>query len=91
MSRATNITTATTTLLKSGGGFLRKLIINKPVASATIGVFDGLTAVGPIGTVTFPATLLTDPPYSVEYNNVRFSNGLCIVTSHSTDITVIWD
>lgn len=82
-----NITTATTTTVKSGAGFLHRIQINKSVASATITIYDSLTATGTkIGTLTFGASLLTDFP-TAELD-VAFSIGLTIVTSGATDITV---
>lgn len=85
-----NITTATTTLVKSGAGTLKRIILNKGVASATITVHDALTATTPvIGTTTLAGTLLNDAGRSIEYD-CGFTVGLTIVTSQATDITVIY-
>ena len=89
-NRATTITSATTTLVKSGGGKLARIIINKPLVGAVISIYDGLSAVNAIGIVTFPATLLGDGPRTIDYGDVHFQVGLCIVTSAATDLTVVW-
>ena len=83
-----NITSATTTTVKTGAGFFHALIINKGVAAATITVYDNTAGSGTkIATITFGAALLSDPPDSTIYN-VSFSTGLTIVTSGATDLTV---
>lgn len=82
-----NITTGTTTSVKSGAGFLHALVINKPVASATITMYDNTAASGTkIGTIALPATLTFDTD-SLIYD-VTFATGLTIVTSGATDLTV---
>lgn len=86
----TNITTATTTTVKSGSGFFKALIVNKGVATATITIYDNTAGSGTkIGTITFGAALLSDPGSTVEYC-CKFSTGLTIVTSGATDLTVIY-
>lgn len=85
-----NITTATTTQVASGSGELGRVIVNKPVASAVIAIHDGLSAAGDlIGTITLPATLLSDGPVCVDYG-VAFGVGLCIVTTGAPDVTVCY-
>jgi hypothetical protein len=81
-----NITTATTTLIKTGAGFLHSITINGSTASGVIEVDDALTHTTPIiGTLTmttspFPITLIYD---------VEFTTGLSITTSvEATDLTV---
>lgn len=82
-----NITAATTTTVKAGSGFLHLIAINKPVASATITIFDSLTGSGTkIATITLPAALVDDVN-ELEYD-VIFNTGLTIVTSAGTDLTV---
>ena len=87
----TNITSATTTLIKTGAGLLHAIIVNTPVASGVIEFDDALTHTTPkIGTITFPGTLLSDGPISVIYD-VTFNTGLSITTTTSgQDITVVW-
>lgn len=85
----TNITTATTTTVKSGVGALVAIVVNKAVASSTITIYDNTAASGTkIGTITHPASL-TANQYSLPFF-CRFANGLTIVTSSTDDITVIW-
>lgn len=86
-----NITLAapTTTTVKSGAGFLHAITINKPVASSVITIYDNTAGSGTvIGTITLPATLLAQGPYTAIYD-VAFGTGLTIVTATgASDITV---
>jgi hypothetical protein len=85
-----NITTATTTTVKSGKGILHKLIFNTYVASATVTIYDNTAASGTkIGTLTLPSTITSDTPICLPYD-LQFSTGLTLVTSAATDITVIY-
>lgn len=84
----THITTATTTLVKSGQGVLNVITINKAVAAGTITIYDNTAASGTvIGIITYGATLVTDPPDFAPYS-VLFLTGCTIVTSGAFDITV---
>lgn len=81
------ITTATTTQVKTGSGYLHKIVLNKPVASSTIKLIDntsGTTA--NIGIITNTTDV---KPYELVYD-VRFTTGLRIVTDGTDDITVIY-
>lgn len=85
----TNITSATTTVIKSGSGTLVRITNNRKVANGVITIYDNTAASGTkIGTITNPATLL-DSAQTFEYG-CAFVNGLTIVTSSTDDITVIW-
>lgn len=82
-----NITTAATTPVKSGAGILGRIIVNTPVNSATITIYDNTAASGTkIGTITLPASAT---PITFAYD-VFFATGLTIVTSGATDITVVY-
>lgn len=82
-----NITTATTTVVKSGSGFLHLIMINKAVASDVITIYDNTAASGTkIGTITMPATLLASQ--ILLRFDVSFSTGLTIVTAQASDSTV---
>lgn len=82
-----NITTATTTLVKTGEGFLYRIIFNKPVATGTVEYDDALTHTNPMGTVTTPAS---PQPYTLEIN-AEFTTGLSITTGTAAqDITVVY-
>ena len=86
-----NITTATTTTIKSGAGVLHSLCINKTVASATVTIYDNTAASGSkIGTITLPATLLQEGGTGCDVFDVGFAIGLTIVTVGAQDITVSW-
>lgn len=84
-----NISTATTTTVKSGSGFFHALVINTPVASSVITIYDNTAGSGTkIGTITLPAVLLQEGPNPAIYN-VSFGTGLTIVTATgASDITV---
>lgn len=85
-----NITTGTTTTVKSGKGILHKIVLNTYVAAATITIYDNTAASGTkIGTLTLPATITGDTPITLPYD-LQFSTGLTLVTSGATDITVIY-
>ena len=78
----------TTTTVRTGAGILHTLTVNKPVASSVITIYDNTAASGTvIGTVTLPATLLSDA-FTLTYD-AAFSTGLTIVTATgASDITV---
>ena len=81
----TNITTATTTLVRSGGGVLHTLTVNT-TAAATITIYDSLTASGnKIATISASPAVGSDFQY-----DVAFTTGLTIVTAGAHDITVAW-
>lgn len=83
--RLVNITTATTTVVKSGPGTLWRITLNKPVASSTITIYDNTTNSGTkLGTITNTTDV---KPYFLKYGG-RFETGLTIVTSGADDITV---
>ena len=84
-----NITTATTTNnIATGPGFIHSIIINKPLASGTITIYNNTSNSGAkVGTITMPGTLLSDGPKTVVYD-VECSVGISIVTTEAQDITV---
>lgn len=81
-----NISTAATTLVKSGAGTLGRVIINTLGAGSSASIYDGLTAGG-----TLIATVSTAAQNTLSFGIV-FSTGLCIVTSGGTpaNITVAY-
>jgi hypothetical protein len=80
-----NITTDTTTTLKTGPGYLHTVCINTPAATGTITIYDNTAASGTlIGTITSFASL----PGCFTYD-VAFWTGLTVVTATATpDVTV---
>lgn len=79
-----NISTANTTLVKTGDGFLGQLIVNGGTMGS-ITVYDGLDENGTtIATIASPTAGMVLP-----YGCI-FSVGLCIVTAAATDITVCY-
>lgn len=88
-SHFSNISSATTTVVRTGAGVLERILVNKAVASGVITVYDNTAASGTkIATITQPGTLL-QTQYDLEYG-VRFSTGLTVVTSSTDDITVVY-
>lgn len=84
-----NIAGAATTVVKSGVGTLAKIVINKPVATGVITIYDNTAATGTkIGTITNPAAILQQQ-LELEYM-CKFTTGLTVVTSAADDITVIY-
>jgi hypothetical protein len=86
----TNITTATTTTIKSGKGNLHAMCINTDAGSATITAYDNTAGSGTkIFTITNPVTLLSMGPICATYD-LAFATGLTIVTTGVQDITFTW-
>lgn len=81
------ITTATTTLVKSGATILHSVCVNTPIASATIKIYNAITATGTPFTLTIPSTITGESPFCMKYD-VYFGTGITVVTSGATDVTV---
>ncbi len=84
---ALNITSSTTTLVKTGGGILMRITVGVAGGSSpTIKVYDGLTAGG-----TLLSTIDGGTKGSHEFG-CGFLVGLCIVTATGTpgDYTIIY-
>lgn len=78
-----NITTATTTVVKSGTGVLHSITVNTTTAFA-ITVYDNTAASG-----TKIATIAASPAIGSTFlYDVSFNTGLTIVTAGASDITV---
>jgi len=77
-----NITTATTTVVKSGAGVLKAITVNS-TAAGTITVYDNTSAAG-----TKIATLKASVVEGTYEYNIAFATGLTIVTGAASDITV---
>lgn len=86
-----NISTATTTTVKSGKGRLFKIQVNTAILSGVITIYDNTGASGTvIATVTNPATLLANQ-FQLDYAGLEFNTGLTIVTTLVQNITVIYE
>ena len=80
-----NITTGTTTVVKSGAGVLKGITVNT-TAAGTVIIYDNTSAAGTkIGTLK---SSVVEGTY--EYN-VAFATGLTIVTGAASDITVAYN
>ena len=85
-----NIVTATTTAVKASAGCLHTVVINEPVANGVIEVYNNTSAAAPlVGTVTFPATLLSDGPHTLVFD-VECGTGITVKTTGTMDITVAY-
>lgn len=79
-----NITTATTTTVKSGAGFVHAITVNTTAAGA-ITIYDNTAGSG-----TKIGTLKASVAEQTFILNVTFGTGLTIVTAAASDITVSW-
>lgn len=94
-STATVITAAATTAVKATTGTLRRITVTTEIASATIKLFDlasasctGTPSTNPKAVLTMPATVAN--PFTVEFQQ-SFANGICVLTSGATNLTVVFD
>ncbi len=85
----TRVTTAATTLVKTGPGVLHAVIVNKPTATATIELDDAITNTTPIiGLLAAFAASIA--PFSLIYD-VAFTTGLSVTVGTATvDATIVW-
>ena len=79
-----NISTATTTVVKTGAGTLKRITLNEPTTAA-VTVYDNTAGSG----TTIATIATTTPAQDLEYN-LRFATGLTIVTAGADDITVVY-
>ncbi len=80
----TNITTGTTTVVKTGKGRLIRITVNTTAAGA-ITIYDNTAASGN-KIATLPSSVAVG---TYEYGG-RFATGLTIVTGAASDVTVIY-
>lgn len=90
-----HILTAATTSVKSGPGSLHSIVVNTTVASETITVFDLATAACTATPTTNTRAAITlsatsDVPLPLIYD-MQISQGLCILTSSTADLSVMFD
>lgn len=84
------ISTATTTVVKSGAGTLERIVVNKHVVAGVTTIYDNTAASGTIlAIITVGVALLTDPPITAIYG-IPFATGLTIVTSQAEDLTIVY-
>lgn len=87
------ISTATTTICKYGAGRLNKVIFGNPDAAQIITLRDGMSVSAPI--IATLTNLAADPSTTHFHSSVEFNcpffNGLTVVTSQTTPITVIYE
>lgn len=87
------ISTATTTAVRDGAGYLGSVIVNGGTAGA-VTLYD-IAGTGCTGTpasgkfATIEAISATNPT-PLAYN-LRVTSGICVVTAQATDLTVTWN
>lgn len=79
-----NISTATTTLVRTGAGTLLRVTLNEP-ATGAITVFDSLTGAGDTIATIASGTVAGHIDY-----NCRVATGITIVTAMADDVTVVF-
>jgi hypothetical protein len=91
------ISTATTTAVKATAGTLRRITVTTQVVSATIKMFDlasasctGTPSTNAKAVITLPSTITAINPFTLEFQQ-SFANGICVLTSGATNLTVIFD
>lgn len=88
------INTSTTTLLKSGSGYLHNLIIGtEPTADWTITAYDNIIAAAPvILAIVSRGSITSRAPQQIDMH-VPYSTGLTIVTAGASpgDVTIIFE
>jgi hypothetical protein len=82
MFKPLNITTATTTTVKSGAGVLHSIVVNS-TAAGTIIIYNNTTATG-----TKLGTMKASIVEGTYLHDSHFDTGLTIVTGAASDITV---
>jgi hypothetical protein len=94
-SSSSVIIAAATTPVKATAGTLRRITVTTEVVSATIKLFDlasasctGTPSTNPKAVLTLPAAISN--PFTVEFQQA-FVNGICVLTSGVTNLTVIYD
>jgi len=90
----THITTATTTTIAASvgpntnfGGTLVSVTVNTTSPGGTITIYDSATASGAV--IAIITVVTATDPFSLPYN-IQCKNGLTIVTSATTDVTIGW-
>ena len=83
-SSSTYISTATTTVVKTGAGHLARIVVGETAAGA-ITVYDNTAASGTVLAVLKASVVEGDYEF-----NCAFATGLTIVTAAASKITVVW-
>lgn len=91
------ITAASTTTVKATAGTLRRILVTTLVLSSTVKLYDvagasctGTPGSGAKGVITQSSTITSTNPYYLEFQQ-SFANGICVVTSGATNVTIIYD
>lgn len=79
------ISTATTTVVKSGAGFLHSIILSGGVNTGTITIYDNTSASG-----TIIGVIDNDGDNETVIYDCKFTTGLTVVTSTAKKLTVVY-
>lgn len=83
-----NVAASATTAVKATPGILHAVVINTPIASDVITIYDNTAASGTkIATITLPATLVSQGPMVALYDST-FNTALTIVSAGNSNFTV---
>lgn len=85
---ATNITTATSTIVKASAGRLKSIIIGVAGAGSTVAVYNDATSACDTNLIsTIDSTVIRQVDY-----NITLSTGICILTTATApNVTIIWE
>ena len=88
----TEIIGACTAIVATGPGVLRGIMVGTPIASSTIDFYDGAGALAThLGKITIPATITSDLPMATAILDIKFYNGLVMVTTGAAgSVTATW-
>ena len=82
---------AATTVCKTSAGSLHGIIIGTPTSGSPVTIYDNTAASGTVIAVLSPTTGTVPDDVDFGESGVDFSNGLTVVTTGTTDITVVFD
>lgn len=83
-------TAAVSSLVKTGAGILKRVVINQPAVSTSVVLRDGLSSASTvfIGSPALGASVVNLNPLQYDLN---FDTGLHVITPPGWDITVVYD
>lgn len=84
--KAKNVSTAATTLVLTGGGVLKHIMINGGTKTGTIAIYDGVDATGTL-LATIGANQVNGDIYLYD---VIVETGICVVASANVDATICY-
>jgi hypothetical protein len=87
-----NISTQTTTVVKASAGYLDRIILNGFTAGAVVTLYDNASAASGTTIAAWTVASGDAAPASAIIYNVKFANGLTILTAtQNCNITVVYN